>query len=310
MVLVPASESTHHRGYLAAASRQGREFAPTAATTVRARNLGPVQIVHTKARLDGDSPAAGYVDPGDAFVWCVTTNGAIAVESSFEVVVPQGEMRLGYMPRIEEFRTTVDWRAISIRLDRSALALSSAEIDSITRATFPVRNGVPFLLGALATQAMRDDVDLGGASSAALARSLLDLTTSFADDYFGRRSSPDTMRGSLVVAARRHIELYAADPGLDPTSVADAVQVSLRALQKAFEQERATVAGTILEQRLQRAYALLQVASSAGASIEQIGRRSGFASASSFSRAFRARFDMTPREWRERSSASASDPGA
>lgn len=295
---VDAEPASTEGDFRAAATRRGRmAFAPTAATTVRARDLGPVQIVRTRARLESDDDSSGYVDPGDAFVWCLTTNGSIEVRSGFDVAVPSGSVRLGYMPRIDRFQTTADWRAVSIRMDRSVLDLSSAEIDEFTRATFSLREGVPFLLGALATQVMKEEGELGAASTASLARSILDLTTAFADDYFERRTAPEVARGALIGAARHHIELYAADPGLQAEGVAAAVGVPLRTLQRAFESVGG-VGAAILDQRLRTARSLLARHHEQPLSVQQVARRSGFSSHSSFSRAFRTRFGATPIEWR------------
>jgi AraC-like DNA-binding protein len=295
---VEAESGSAGAEFRAPATRRGRSaFAPTAATTVRARDLGPVQIVRTRARLESDDDSSGYVDPGDAFVWCLTTNGSIEVRSGFDVVVPSGSVRLGFMPRIDRFQTTTDWRAVSIRMDRSVLDLTSAEIDEITRATFSLHEGVPFLLGALATQVMKEEGELGTASTASLARSILDLTTSFADDYFGRRTAPEVARGALVGAARHHIELYSSDPGLQAEGVAAALGVPLRTLQRAF-QSVGGVGGAILDQRLRTARSLLARHHQQPLSVQQVARRSGFSSHSSFSRAFKTRFGASPLEWR------------
>ncbi|MCL1872468.1 MAG: helix-turn-helix domain-containing protein, partial [Promicromonosporaceae bacterium] len=73
--------------------------------------------------------------------------------------------------------------------------------------------------------------------------------------------------------------------------------VSLRVLQKAFQAEGRSISGSILDARLARAAALLAGPSN-GTSIERVAERSGFGSPSSFSRAFRARFGSSPRDWR------------
>jgi len=278
--------------------REGRTFSPTAATVVRSKDLGPVQIVQTRANLDGDDARAGYVDPGDAFVWAVTLRGSIVTRVADGVLSQPGDLRVAHMARVDGFSMTPDFQAVSIRMSRRALSLTSAEIDTIMLASFPARAGVPFLLGALATQAMKMEGDLGPASSGALAQSILDLTAGFADDFFSRRSAPEVVRSNLVSAARQHIREHATSPLTTPATVAAALQVSQRTLQKAFEREDTTVAAAILDVRLRHARALLEREAATGVSIDRVCVRAGFASASSFSRAYKGRFGLSPREWR------------
>ncbi|MGI3786545.1 MAG: helix-turn-helix domain-containing protein [Janthinobacterium lividum] len=231
-------------------------------------------------------------------MWAVVVRGSIVTRVDDGVVSLPGNMHVAHMARVGGFQMTLDFQSVSIRMSRRALHLSSAQVDEIMRANFPARQGVPFLIGALATQIVRMEGDLGPASSGALAQSLLDLTAGFADDFFERRSPPEVVRANLVAAARQHIRQHSSSPATNPTSVAAALQVSVRTLQKAFESEHATVAGAILDSRLAEARALLEREAATGVSIDRVCVRSGFASPSSFSRAYKARYGHSPREWR------------
>ncbi|MET0843229.1 helix-turn-helix domain-containing protein [Leifsonia flava] len=287
--------------YLPQATREQTGFSSAVATVVKSKALGPVHLVHTKAPLAGDDPFAGYTDPGDALVWAFITDGAIVCKRAYNDLENRaGHMNMNHMPRLSGFQMTPDFRALSIRMDRQALGLSSSDIDSIARTVFPLTEGLPLMIGSLASQTMRMSGDLGPASGAALAHSILELTTAFVDDFLGRRSAPETMRSNLVTEARQYVDLYSSSPALSAASVAAALQVSPRTLQKAFEPEEDTLGRLILESRLARARALMERDRGGLFPIGDIGVRSGFASPSAFSRAFRARYGLAPREWRER----------
>jgi AraC-like DNA-binding protein len=102
--------------------------------------------------------------------------------------------------------------------------------------------------------------------------------------------------GALVWRARDVISRRLADPQLTPAAVAAEVGVSLRRLQEAFQQQGCTPADCIWEMRLELARALL--AAAADVPIGAVAWRAGFVEAAHFSRRFRQRFGMSPRDYR------------
>ncbi len=95
----------------------------------------------------------------------------------------------------------------------------------------------------------------------------------------------------LPHAARR-----LAAPLLTPHTVASAIGVSLRRLQEAFQQHRSTVAECIWEMRLELARSML---TATGATpINDVALHAGFADAAHFSRRFRQRYGLSPRDYR------------
>ena len=96
---------------------------------------------------------------------------------------------------------------------------------------------------------------------------------------------------------------------LTPARVADAEGISERYLQKLFEGSGSSFTHYVRERRLQRASAELSSPAEAHHSISEIAYRNGFNDSAHFSRAFRHRFGLSPREFRqqelERASASA-----
>lgn len=294
--------------YLPQATREQTGFSPAVATVVKSKALGPVHLIHTKAPTAGNDPFAGYTDPGDALVWAFITDGAIVCKRAYnDIENHAGNMNMNHMPRLSGFQMTPDFRALSIRMDRQAIGLSSSDIDSIARTVFPLNEGLPLMIGSLASQAMKMHTDLGPASGTALAHSILELTTAFVDDFLGRHSSPETIRSNLVTEARQHVELYSRSPALTAASVAAALQVSGRTLQKAFELEETTLTRAILESRLTRARSLIERDRASELPLGVIAARSGFLSASTFSRAFHSRYGLAPRDWRARYCESIAD---
>jgi len=293
--------------YLPFARREDGRFPGRSVATVESRALGPVSVTKTRAPVPTDPEDFAYVDPGDAVVWAFIVAGRIRVRrSSSETVNSAGTLSVDRMQRIQEFSVSPGFEAVSVRMDRSALHLRGSELDALTDGVFPLTSGVPVMIASVATSVLRSSLGNGrdAASEAAAAQALIALANGFAIDATVRHVPPDAARLALRARALRHIELYSGDPTLTVASLAQAMQVSPRTVQKAFEQDDRGPGRLIAEARLVRAAEMLrdeELTEHMG--LDAIGRRAGFGSASAFSRAFRAHHGTTPSEYRERNGA-------
>ncbi|TQM11727.1 helix-turn-helix domain-containing protein [Pseudonocardia kunmingensis] len=103
---------------------------------------------------------------------------------------------------------------------------------------------------------------------------------------------------SRLLAAKAHIAEHLAEPSLCADSVARAVGVTPRHLNRAFATEGTTVAQYVQGRRLDSARVDLTASSTAHYRIADIACRWGFASQAHFTRLFRARFGCTPSDVR------------
>lgn len=94
-----------------------------------------------------------------------------------------------------------------------------------------------------------------------------------------------------------YIDRYLDDPALSPAGIAAACRVSRASLYRLFGFEGGIMA-YIAGRRLDRAFAVLSRPDGEPGSIAQVAYRCGYASETHFSRSFRARFAMSPREAR------------
>src|SRR4030081_1705477 len=116
----------------------------------------------------------------------------------------------------------------------------------------------------------------------------------------------------LMLAATLHrlcqtIERRLDDPDLTPARVADAEGISERYLQKLFEGSGSSFTHYLRERRLQRTSAGLSNPAQAAQSVSEIAYRNGFNDSAHFSRAFRHRFGVSPREFRQQEIERATD---
>ena len=105
----------------------------------------------------------------------------------------------------------------------------------------------------------------------------------------------------MARSLRDHALARLGDPGLSPETVARAGYISLRQLHRIFAREGLSFGRWVREQRLRRCADDLADGRLRRLSIADIAARWGFRSPAHFSRAFRARYGMTPADYRRSS---------
>jgi AraC family transcriptional regulator, positive regulator of tynA and feaB len=117
-----------------------------------------------------------------------------------------------------------------------------------------------------------------------------------------RSSEPapsNAWREALFVRACRMIGLRFGDPDLAPDRIARELGISTRLLQRVLAERDKTVMRHVLEERVVRAAKLLGAPDAAHRSITDIAFACGFNDSAHFTRAFAARMEMTPSQWRK-----------
>ena len=108
---------------------------------------------------------------------------------------------------------------------------------------------------------------------------------------------------SVKLAHRRRVQDFItknlSDEFMSPESIALAHGISVSYLHRIFKPTGRTVMETMRNQRLKRAKSILRDASMAGLSVTEIAYHLGFKHPSDFSRAFKSKFGLTPKEARQ-----------
>jgi len=145
---------------------------------------------------------------------------------------------------------------------------------------------------------------------AAVAQSLAELLLTLSHQLSGRASDTNKTATQAAILHRicQTIERRLDDPELAPARVAQAEGISERYLQKLFEGVGDNFTRYVRERRLQRAWADLSNPTEAHRSISEIAYRYGFGDSAHFSRTFRHRFGLSPREFRQQEAERAPQP--
>ena len=210
-----------------------------------------------------------------------------------EARLQAGDMTLWDSTRPIDFAIGDPLHKITLLLPQALLdpILPRAQ-DRVARVT-SARGGCAALLAGHLRTLARERTQLHAASLPLLLRATLDLVASALSADDAQEASD---RHSLLARIQAFIVAHLHDPELDPLRIAAAHRISVRQLHRIFQASATTVERWIWEQRLQRCQRELLAPGSR--SISRIAYEWGFSDAAHFSRAFRERFGLSPREAR------------
>lgn len=184
------------------------------------------------------------------------------------------------------------------RLPWSHVAVAGA----IVPAANPLRGIVFDYVASIYAQADH----LSSSSAALLAGNLTELMFAMFCEEPVRVSTSTSLRAALFDRACRIIAHNAYDPDLYPADVARQLGISMRTLQRIFQENGETVAHRIVRSRVEKGSSMLGNEQMRACTITEIAFACGFRDLTTFERAFSAIRGMTPSAWRR----GGSDVGA
>ncbi|HQR02907.1 MAG: helix-turn-helix domain-containing protein [Proteobacteria bacterium] len=198
-----------------------------------------------------------------------------------------------------------DSHLLNVRLPKSMLEHYLADPRAVCMSPVSAAAGQGALVWDFITALWARRVELDAAGMTEMAAVVAHLVAGL----FGARHS-GTPAGSRRVQSQRQrvLEYIAAslrDPQLEVRHVADACAISPRYVHLLMRDSGRTFSQYLLEHRLEGCRAALQGAAGMRRSITEIAFGWGFNDASHFSRAFRNRYGLSPREFRNQARALA-----
>ncbi len=254
------------------------DVAATASTVVRSRaaieqssrdHLYAVVPLRSTARLEQHGRSS-TLRPGDIALYDSAHPYALTFDRGFRLVV---------------------WQ-----IPRSLLLARAPDLESVGGRALPGGAGIGAAVSGFCTT-------VAGRASELTARDERTLTPALIDLLAGALLADDDVDPSSV--ARMHLERAKGcarrrlgDPALTPDALAADAGLSPRHLRRVFASAGMTPAGFILDARLRACARELADPALGHRSITAVSLDHGFVSAAHFSRAFRRRFAMSPREYR------------
>ncbi|PWI04680.1 AraC family transcriptional regulator [Streptomyces sp. NWU339] len=192
-------------------------------------------------------------------------------------------------------------KGVMVQFPRALLPLPADKVDRLTAVRLPGREGMGALLSGYLTQLTAGAATYTAADGARLATCTLDLLTAFLAHHLDAAASvpPQTHHRALLMEIHAFIQQHLGDPDLSPGAVAAAHNISLRSLHRLFQDQDTTVAGWIRARRLERCRRDLADPLLRSRPVRAIAARWGFTDPAHFSRAFRAVYGHSPKDYRQ-----------
>jgi AraC-like DNA-binding protein len=197
-----------------------------------------------------------------------------------------------------------EFEQIVLKVRGEALRSMVRNTEQLTATTVSGRTGAGHLLINM-IETLRDEVDtLLPASAAAVASGVVNVLVAGLQSLPACGKSEMSSMGAYHLSRiRQSIEERLHDPALTIESIAASLGMSVGHLHRLFKNEAQSPSQYLWGRRLEACSRDLLDPRRANASVAQIAFSWGFNDAAHFSRAFRERFNRSPREWRQQRDA-------
>ncbi|WP_433431502.1 helix-turn-helix domain-containing protein [Nonomuraea sp. CA-141351] len=190
---------------------------------------------------------------------------------------------------------------VCMHVPRSLLRLPASSGDDLMALSLPGRSGVgalltQFLTGLITGAARYRESDVPRLRGVAVDL----LTAALAHHLDAADEVPDDSRQRvLLLRAEAFARAHLHEPHLSPGTVAAAVNISVSYLHRLFRTREITFSAWIRHQRLERARRDLADPALRTVPVHRIAAQCGFNDHATFTRAFRAAYHVSPRDYRE-----------
>lgn len=268
-----------------------------------ATSIGPLQIRDLTATPHEFSRTNALIrrSPEDYFkIGLMEAGNSLWVQDGREASLGPGDFVLYDSSRPYSVAMDDRFRITVCMLPKRLLPLRAPELSEVTAIRLSGTQGVAALVKPFLHEMVKHADEYHHGTSESLAHSVADLITAVV------RGRPEFVMhdldqvNPLLCQARAHINEHIGDRHLGPAAVAAATSISVSYLHKLFSHTDTTVAGYIRELRLQGCRCDLRNANHAHLTVTAIGARWGLPDPAQLSRLFKARFHMTPVEYRHR----------
>lgn len=271
--------------------------------SVLSADLGRVRIVLIEADSDTTVRRQGQKEPTPhgTLHLCQPLRGVVRVtQDSRSGEAGPGEM-IAYDPaRPYTLHLRQDLRLAVLQLPCSLVGVIPHVTGSLTAAPWSAAQGPGALLSQLVNGLASHLTDLDPLTTAPLGESLAALAAPvIASQLRGAFDNARAERYSTLLRVQAFVRERLSCPELSPAVLARRHNVSLRYLQKVFEEQGFSPAKWIRQERLARCSAELRDPRYMHLSVATIGQRAGIYRPSHLSQLFREHYGITPREYRQ-----------
>jgi AraC-like DNA-binding protein len=232
-------------------------------------------------------------DSGDVKIGMQIHGRTMLVQHEREALLTAGDYVLYDTSEPFSMRFDHHFTLFYLTVPRDRLKLPSG-LATLTAVPIRAEGGVGSLVSPLLAR-LRQEISTAAPSTTPIFEdAVLDLICATLSGH----GSPATPGVAIVAGAKSFIDTHLSDPRLDTSMVASAHHISVRYLQKLFNEDQLTVAGWIRARRLERCRRDLRDPIRAHESIGDICARHGLIDSAHFSQMFKRAYGLSPRAFR------------
>lgn len=265
-------------------------------------SLGPIRVA--RMRLTAGSIVRGprHINPAAQRTYTfVLQSQGVGLFSHYghETRLAEGDITLCDSAAPHVYRVQDEAGILMLRIPAQVLKEHLPSPEFFCGRHLSAAQGLTSTVATLATDVCsRGGGSLGAEFQTRVARHLLDLVATSYAMAFESVSTASSVISGRHAKVRLHIEQHLRDPSLSPCSIAASLKLSSRYLRMIFASSSETVSAYILRRRLEECARQMSDPRWRGHSISEIAFAWGFNSASHFTRSFRDRYGVSPRNFR------------
>lgn len=245
------------------------------------------------SRLDNDALVINFVTSGTLY----------SEQDSRGVLLQAGDAAISDAARPYFLRFDDPLGCVSVKINKSLLSQRALDYRKITASSIVAGSALGTLTVDYLSSMLKQVPSLNERTALQASHIFRDLLSATVEQLMPRTGSVRSAsvpkhRAVALLQVKNYVDKKIGEPGLDPTAVAKATQLLSRYINKLFEEEGTSLSRYIWSQRLNRCAAYLKDPRQCEKSISSIAFQTGFNDVSHFSRAFKMRFGMSPRDFR------------
>lgn len=256
------------------------------------------EVSGTASQVRRTSHEISANDPGLIKLGLQLRGYSVVAQDGREAALTPGDFAIYDTSRPYDLYFDDTFRMLVVMFPPEALQLNRRDIATLTASRVSGRQGLgsltSTLLGAMG-QLLRDGLVPGTVS---VSDALLSLVSAVFAERIDPGSPQNSQRLVLLARVQAYISSHLGNPELTVTEVAAAHHISVRYLQKLFEEHGETASAWIRRKRLEKCRLDLLNPQLRSRPVSAVGMQWGFTDASSFSRAFKSAFGQAPAEYR------------
>lgn len=237
----------------------------------------------------------------DKYFGVLMLEGSQSVEQDGKVVtLHPGEFALYDATRPHHLHFSGTWREIVVSIPRPALGQLVVGVDDLMATPIAIGDGVGKIMGTFLEGMSSQMTHIAEEEMLRLSETAISLIAMTMGSLRRNDATQSRLKAVTLMRVKKFVRENLQMPELNPQMIEQATGLSSRYINRLFEPENTSLMRYVWQMRLERCAEELASQRSVALRVSDVAMKWGFNDMSHFSRAFKERFDASPREWQGR----------